>query len=133
MTLYKYVVAERIDILTNGLIRFSQSGALNDPWEMRPYIERLMEDDLFESEVASKARTLDEKNLARLAAEKIWQSLPRKQRRSLPLIKFEAQIAKLIRNNPKEFERLYAKNLEDGARSLQVGRTNGNQGHSKHP
>jgi Protein of unknown function (DUF2971) len=113
MTLHKYVAAERIDILTNGLIRFTQSGALNDPWEMRPYIERLMEDDLFEREIASKARTRDRKDLARLAAEKIWQRFPRKQRRSLPLIKFEAKILGLIKSNPKEFERLYAKNLED--------------------
>src|SRR6187431_483413 len=104
MSLYKYVTPERIDILKNELIRFTQAGALNDPWEMRPYIERLMEDDLFEREIVSKARNLDEKHLARLSAEKIWKGLPRKQRRSRPLIKVEADILQLIRNSPSEFE-----------------------------
>lgn len=47
MTLYKYVTAERIDVLQNGLIRFTQASALNDPWDMRPHVERLItENDL---------------------------------------------------------------------------------------
>ena len=108
MTLYKYVIAQRIDILMNGMIRFTQSKALNDPWEMRPYIERIIEDQLFENEIASKARVLDEKTLARLAAEKIWKAFPRKQRRSLPLMKIETQILQLMRNNPEEFKTRYA-------------------------
>jgi uncharacterized protein YukE len=45
MPLYKYVTAERIDVLQNGLIRFSQPSALNDPWDMRPHVERLFTDD----------------------------------------------------------------------------------------
>lgn len=113
MTLYKYVIPDRIDILKDGLIRFTQSDALNDPWEMRPFIERLMMDDTFEAEIAIKARKMDQKNLARLAAENIWKALPRNQRRQIPLAKFEIQVLQLIRNNPEEFERLYAKNLED--------------------
>jgi len=47
MALYKYVTAERIDVLQNGLIRFTQASALNDPWDMRPHVERLFgENDL---------------------------------------------------------------------------------------
>ncbi len=45
MPLYKYVTAERIDVLQNELIRFSQPSALNDPWDMRPHIERVFTDD----------------------------------------------------------------------------------------
>ncbi len=45
MTLYKYVTAERIDVLQNGLIRFTQPSALNDPWDMRPHVERLIADN----------------------------------------------------------------------------------------
>jgi hypothetical protein len=33
--LYKYVTAERIDVLQNELIRFTQPSALNDPWDVR--------------------------------------------------------------------------------------------------
>ncbi len=36
MSLYKYVSPERIDILTNGFIRFSQPSAFNDPFETFP-------------------------------------------------------------------------------------------------
>lgn len=36
MSLYKYVIAERIDVLKNEHIRFSQSSALNDPIEVSP-------------------------------------------------------------------------------------------------
>ena len=36
MILYKYVSAERINILQNRLIRFTQPNALNDPFEARP-------------------------------------------------------------------------------------------------
>ncbi len=39
MVLYKYVSAERIDILQNRLIRFTQPNAMNDPFEARPYFE----------------------------------------------------------------------------------------------
>ncbi|MFS8086046.1 MAG: DUF2971 domain-containing protein, partial [Acidobacteriota bacterium] len=120
MTLYKYVTVDRIDVFKNGLIRFTQPGVLNDPWEMRPYIERLMEDELFEKEVASKAKSLDQKKLARLAAEKLWNDLPRKQRRSRPLVKLEAQVLQLIRTNPKEFERLYAKHLGEGLATFKM-------------
>ena len=36
MVFYKYVSAERIDILQNRLIRFTQPNAMNDPFEARP-------------------------------------------------------------------------------------------------
>jgi hypothetical protein len=51
MTLYKYVVAERLDVLQNSLIRFSQPSVLNDPWDMRPHVERLFTDDDMEERV----------------------------------------------------------------------------------
>jgi len=42
MDLYKYVVPDRIDVLTAGRIRFSQAIALNDPFELRPFFETLV-------------------------------------------------------------------------------------------
>lgn len=50
MSIYKYVVAERVDILKNGRIRFSQSSALNDPIEMRPFFEVVAEDSFLRGE-----------------------------------------------------------------------------------
>ena len=41
MELFKYVTAERIDILQNGLIRFTQPKALNDPFDTQPSIDEI--------------------------------------------------------------------------------------------
>ena len=41
MVFYKYVSAERIDILQNRLIRFTQPLALNDPFEAKPHFYKL--------------------------------------------------------------------------------------------
>jgi len=45
MTLYKYVVPERIDILKNGLIRFTQPMGLNDQFDLRPLFDSFMSKD----------------------------------------------------------------------------------------
>ena len=41
MVFYKYVSAERVDILQKRLIRFTQPNAMNDPFEARPYFTDL--------------------------------------------------------------------------------------------
>ena len=56
MALYKYVLADRIDVLQNRLIRFSQPSALNDPWEMKPHIKTLLGDELIERNLAKPMR-----------------------------------------------------------------------------
>lgn len=38
MILYKYLPAERIDVLVSACIRYTQPGALNDPFEARPHV-----------------------------------------------------------------------------------------------
>lgn len=45
MTLYKYVTPERLDVLTTGLIRYTQAAATNDPFELRPFFESLVTED----------------------------------------------------------------------------------------
>ena len=44
MSLYKYLVPERFDVLQNGRIRFSQHMALNDPFEMKPFFDGVASD-----------------------------------------------------------------------------------------
>lgn len=44
MKLHKYVTADRIDVLKNELIRFTQPSALNDPWELKPRTDHLVSD-----------------------------------------------------------------------------------------
>ena len=42
MTLFKYIRPERIDVIEKCEIRFTQPGALNDPFELRPRFESLV-------------------------------------------------------------------------------------------
>ncbi len=47
MLVYKYVVSEKIDVIKNRSIRFSQAGALNNPFEIKPssnLYERLLKE-----------------------------------------------------------------------------------------
>lgn len=44
--LYKYVTFERIDILRNGLIRLTQPGDFNDPFELHPSFDLMSRADI---------------------------------------------------------------------------------------
>jgi hypothetical protein len=41
MIVFKYLHPDRIDVLKNGLIRFTQPAALNDPFELRPNLSEV--------------------------------------------------------------------------------------------
>ena len=51
---YKYIEPDRIDILENGLIRFTQPALFNDPFEMSPFIAAIASaaeiDEMFDSQ-----------------------------------------------------------------------------------
>ena len=51
MLLYKYVSEDRISILRDGLIRFSQPQAFNDPFELKPHVVEIMDRDNLENTV----------------------------------------------------------------------------------
>ena len=46
MKLYKYLAPARVDVLEKQRIRFTQPASLNDPFEMKPYVESFAEDSL---------------------------------------------------------------------------------------
>lgn len=45
MLLYKFLTVERIDVLENLKIRFTQSSSLNDPFELKPYFPKLLSEE----------------------------------------------------------------------------------------
>jgi len=49
MKVYKYVTADRIDILKAGMIRLTQPSVFNDPFEMNPYIEAIATDQYIDN------------------------------------------------------------------------------------
>jgi Protein of unknown function (DUF2971) len=80
VSLFKYVHEDRIDILENGLIRFTQPATFNDPFEMSPCITSLMpdgeSDTFFESEWKPQLR-------------KAYEALPFEKRELLPYPQFQ--------------------------------------------
>lgn len=48
MSLYKYVTSDRIDILEKSMIRFTQPGSFNDPFELMTYFPSLAPDSEIE-------------------------------------------------------------------------------------
>jgi len=70
MTLYKYLVAERIDILENELIRYTPPASLNDPFEMTPVFSKIMSEDDMGKFFQEKGRQLaEEEILAKFSPE----------------------------------------------------------------
>ena len=59
LTVYKYVGLDRVDVLTNGLIRFTQVAALNDPFESRPNLNDLKQQFRNRAERYAKDAGLD--------------------------------------------------------------------------
>jgi hypothetical protein len=56
MTLYKYLTADRADILELGLNRYTQPVYLNDPFEMTPHFAGLFSDKALMKQLKGKAR-----------------------------------------------------------------------------
>lgn len=67
MSIYKYVVDERIDILQDRHIRFTQPSEFNDPFELNPFFTA-MTDDIFVEELL-KGPGWDEENFEKLLEE----------------------------------------------------------------
>jgi hypothetical protein len=65
-TLYKYVVPERIDVLVNKRIRFTQPCFLNDPFEFKPGFPVPAADGIVHFEAKAKARDVHFRELSRL-------------------------------------------------------------------
>jgi hypothetical protein len=53
MKLFKYVSSERIDILEDGFIRFTQPQMLNDPCEFKPVISSLKNESQINKELCN--------------------------------------------------------------------------------
>lgn len=52
--LYKYIQPDRIDILRDGMIRFTQPAVFNDPFEMNPHIEAIVSEGYIEKRMAEQ-------------------------------------------------------------------------------
>lgn len=65
-TLYKYVVPERIDVLVNKRIRFTQACFLNDPFEFKPGFPVPAADGVVHHEAKANERDVHFRQLSRM-------------------------------------------------------------------
>lgn len=66
MILYKYLPPDRIDVLQNRRIRFTQPGDFNDPFEFRPHIATLTNNSLIHKQVENNFEQLVDQQLAKI-------------------------------------------------------------------
>jgi len=67
MPVYKYVTSDRVDILINSHIRFTQPGAFNDPFESYPNFKSIITNELAEETI--KNYNQDDSNIEKLIKE----------------------------------------------------------------
>jgi len=83
-TLYKYLGPDRVDVLSDGLIRYSPLGAFNDPFEGQPEIKALATDaqtrEIFNAILPQEAR-------------KAYDSLPLEKRAAIPYESWELLVS----------------------------------------
>lgn len=69
MKLFKYLPPDRIDVLKNKSIRFSQPSAFNDPFEFKPVISTVASSEFFQNHIESNFDTLAEEQLSLLPVQ----------------------------------------------------------------
>ena len=91
-TLYKYVIPDRIDILNNRYIRFTQPSALNDPFELLPMFEELFPENIVMETILNPPFEYIEEALG-----KQYENLSSEQKTQISL----EQLISIIRKNPQ--------------------------------
>jgi hypothetical protein len=89
MSLYKYVTADRIDILQKGLIRFTQPSAFNDPFDCKPFLQ-------------SMTRGLDFSETIKISPLEIDKAFAESKRQN-PDLPISPRLERKLRNGLKEF------------------------------
>lgn len=99
--LYKYLPLERLDVLGNRLIRFSQPSALNDPFELKPVFEDLLPEESIQEALEPSLELLEE------ALRADYEKLSQEQKAIMSVeqcIKIVTSDSELLRKMYKEFE-----------------------------
>ena len=110
LKLYKYLDPERIDILSNGLIRFTQPALFNDPFEMSPYISAIASEEEIDE-------IFDAKHVSQLREE--YEKMNRESRRAVKFEEFKKRYPKEILL-PRIKESAKGKALDHAKESLSI-------------
>ncbi|MCP5347239.1 MAG: DUF2971 domain-containing protein [Gammaproteobacteria bacterium] len=105
--LYKYLSPERIDVLQNKQIRFTQPEALNDPFELKPLFEELLPESAIEKALSPSMEYLEP------ALREQYRELPAANKALIS----EDGFVQLIANNPDLVTQVY-REMEPRMRSF---------------
>lgn len=79
MSIFKYVTEERIDILKDSCIRFTQPSRFNDPFDVFPYLKAIADDKYVEELIESGWNEAE--------IDKIWEETYIKMSEESPIVK----------------------------------------------
>lgn len=103
MKLYKYVTIDRLDVLENLMIRFTQPDGLNDPFDLNIVVEKLIPEKMFSTIMGDIATSMDDGTF-------VESSLPELRQRLLSEMKLPPKQLKALENN-EEFNNILDKNF----------------------
>ena len=89
--LYKYVGPERMDVLKNRCIRYSQPDAFNDPFEIKPFISKLASEEALPGAVQQK-----------------FASIPAQLRNTISFEEFNRVSKQFVEDNMSHVDELFA-------------------------
>jgi hypothetical protein len=81
--LYKYLHPSLTSVLENGMLRFTQPNALNDPYEFRPFVKEFLTKTHLQNLVHEEVAKINLKELAQEAFEKGFREYSREERRHI--------------------------------------------------
>ncbi len=117
--LFKYVTFERLDVLQNECIRFTQRDGLNDPWELRPNVEKLATEEQIEREILQPL--FDDPDIKELIGDVAgeWKRIPSAQRAKFPggFPAFKKYVRRRLSSDPQ----FLAQTLSDGREKTRQG------------
>lgn len=99
---YKYLATARFDVLANRTLRFTQAAALNDPFELKPYFEQILDSNWLSAAIDREPINLEP------SLKKLYRKLPDSQQKQLSQTKFLKFVQAQLRENPEEYERTIA-------------------------
>lgn len=102
MSIYKYLSPQRTHVVETGTLRATQAGALNDPFELKPVFDSVIEKAELEAE--AKRDALFDK-----AFREQYMKLPARQRATLPFYRFRDF---LKRDRKQQFDELMQQQVD---------------------
>tara|TARA_R110000868_G_scaffold1116_4_gene8577 strand:- start:6416 stop:7264 length:849 start_codon:yes stop_codon:yes gene_type:complete len=116
MPLFKYTTLDRLDILENQQIRYTQPGAFNDPFEMPAFLENLVEPDkfpdlidgVFDNSIQEEYEKFSPSQKHQISFEKFYRLAAERKTATLPLMLAALNsLAPIVRESLRDLDKLF--------------------------